>query len=466
MRVVLINPSMFGKDLRWNKSAKYPPLGLAQIAAVLENNGHKVGIIDAEAEELDEDGIEKRVKSFKPDIVGLTSHTPKFKQLVQTVKILERVDPDVKIMVGGPHASLVPVKTMQDIPGIDFIIRDEGEYTTLELLDALGGRGEMSRIKGLVYKKGGKIVVNERRDWIENLDELPFPARHLLPDLSIYSSGFRYKRLPVTSMVTSRGCPYNCLFCDRVFGRRYRSHSADYIVAEIEHLIERYGIKEVDIKDDLFLYDAGKVNRFCSLIEKKDIDITWSCNARIDVLYRNRDWIKKVKNAGCWYISFGLESGNQGILNFIRKGITLEQVRKVVRWVHYSGIFTKGYFMLGNPTETESTIRDTINFAKSLPLDGVQFSVTVPYPDTELYEIALKHGTFDKDSYDKMSSHPSEVPYAPEGLTPEFMKMAQRRAYREFYFRPSYILRQLPDMLRNPNSLMKYANSGLAYFKV
>jgi len=176
-------------------------------------------------------------------------------------------------------------------------------------------------------------------------------------------------RLPMTTMITTRGCPYACLFCEHVFGRKYRGHSAEYIINEIEHLQKEYGIKEIQFVDDTFLLDPQKIKTFCNLILEKGIDLTWSCHGRIDVIYQNMELINLIKKAGCWYISFGIESGNKDILTFLRKGINFKQVNEVINQVNKSGIFTKGYFMIGNPTETEEdfkeSTREEINDIKS-----------------------------------------------------------------------------------------------------
>lgn len=465
MKITLISPPLFGEALRWDKSATYPPLGLCYIAAVLEKNGHEVRIIDGEALGLSREELGRTIRQQHPDLVGVTSITPKYKMMLETIKIAKEVAADAPIVVGGPHVSLLPQKTMEEIPEIDFVVRSEAEYTVLELVDALENGKPFSDIRGLLYRSDGEIKINPPREFIENLDELPFPARHLLPDPDVYKSAFRYKKLPMTTMITSRGCPFNCLFCDRVFGKKYRTHSPSYVVAEIEHLVSKYGIREIHFVDDLFLLSPERTKEICKLIEERGMDISWSCNGRINVLHKYKELIPIIKKAGCWYISFGLESGNQKVLDFIRKKITLEQTRDVIKWVHDAGIMTRGFFMIGHPVDTKETIRDTINFAKSLPLDGVQFSVTLPYPGTELYDVAIQHGTFDQDAYDRMSSMtPGDPVYVPEGLTKEYLKNIQRQAYREFYFRPSYMRRQLKN-IKDIASLKKYSERGFTFFK-
>lgn len=464
MRVVLVNPSMFGRELemRWDKGAKYPPLGLAYIAAVLEGGGHKVSIIDGEVSQLTDEDFIKEIKRLDPELVGITTHSPKHNQMVKTIDLLK--GKEIKLALGGPHSTIVPEDIMKENPAVDFIVYGEGEYTFLELVNALEREGSLNDIRGLIYREDGRIKTNPPRPLIENLDELPFPARHLLPDLKLYKSAFRYKRLPMTTMITSRGCPYNCLFCLRFFGRKYRGHSARRVVDEMTMLQEKYGIREIHIWDDVFMLDAKRTDEVCELIKKEKLDMSWSCNGRINILYSNKGLMDKLKQAGCWYMTFGIESGNQKVLDFIRKSIRLEQVKEVIGYANKAGISCRGYFMLGHPTDTEETIRDTIDFAKSLPLDGVQFSVTVPYPGTDLYDIADRYGTFDKGAYQRMSGHTSDPIFVPNGLTKEKLMKLQKQAYKEFFFRPSFILKHLVR-IRSWESVKKYSERGSTFFR-
>ncbi len=466
MKVTLINPSTFSENLRWDSSATYPPLGLCYVAAVLEKNGHSVNIIDAEKNQQSESEFLKNLRRQKPDIIGITSHTPKYNQTMRTIDLVKKQYPDIEIILGGPHASVMPRQILEKTPKVNYIVVGEGEFSTLDLINSIQEGKNLSEINGIFYKEGNKIIGTGPRKFIENLDVLPLPARHLLNNIKSYKSALRYKRLPVTSVITSRGCPYNCLFCTRVFGKFYREHSAEYVVNEVEHLINKYKIKEIHFVDDLFIFNKKRIEKICQLIKERKIDITWSCNARIDIIYNNMDIIKKIKNSGCWYISFGIESGNEDVLKYIRKGITLHQVRAVVNKLHKYGIFTKGYFMIGHPIDTKKSVEDTIRFAKSIPLDGVQFSLTVPYPGSELFEVAKKQkkSFFDSDNYNNMSSHSNTPVYVPDGLSMEYLKKIQKRAYKDFYFRHEYILRQMLK-IKNIITLKKYVRSGLNYLK-
>lgn len=468
MKITLINPSMMRKDeLRWDKSCTYPPLGLCYIAAVLRNNHHQVNIIDGEALQLNKKELKELILKANPQIIGITSHTPKFSHLLDTIKAVKEMNLNAKLVVGGPHISLIPEKTMKQIPEIDYAVIGEGEYTFLELVNAIEKKQLVNGINGIAYRENGNVILTAAREYIRNLDELPLPARDLVPDIagSSYSNAFRYKQLPMTSVITSRGCPYQCIFCARVFGTRYRMHSFERVMEEIRHLINTCGIKEIIFVDDTFIVDVERTIKICNALEKEKLGLTWSCHGRIDILYKHPELIQIMKKSGCWYISLGLESGNAEVLKKIRKNISLEQVRIVVNQLNDAGIHTKGFFMIGYPYDTKETIRDTIEFAKSLPLGSVQFSYTIPYPGTELYDIAINHGFFEGESYNKMSSHTAGFPvYSPPGVPIEYLKDIQKIAYREFYFRPSFIFKHLLK-INSIQSLKKYSERGFVYFK-
>lgn len=465
MKILLINPLAVKSELRRHGADTHPPLGLLYIAAVLEKEGHKVSVIDNEAECLDEQRLKERISGEKPDAVGITAYTAKYDSVVHAAKMVKAVDRKIPVIIGGPHPSTLPNETLNEIPEADFITVGESEHTIAELVKAIKKGGPYNKIDGIGYRSKGKPVLTKPRELIQNLDELPLPARHLIPDLTKRKSSFRYKRLPFTSMITSRGCPFQCIFCHHsVFGKKYRMHSAERVIKEIEYLIRTYGIKEIHFVDDLFTFDAERTEKICDLIIEKGLDITWSCNGRVNILSRHKHLIPKMKKAGCWYISFGIESGDQETLNFIKKAITLEQIKEVIWAVHRVGIFTKGYFMMAHPIDTKASIRRTINFAKSLPLDAVQFAIATPYPKTELYELAPKYGTFDKTlDYSRYSSHSPDPTFVPKGLTKEYLIRMQKRAYKEYYFRPSYITRQI-KFITNLRLLKKYFRVGLSYF--
>lgn len=466
MKILLITTPRIETNTRWSKPKAHPPRGLCHIASVLEQSRYSVEILDAFAKNMSIDEIQKEIKRCKPTIVGISlSFAVFFNNAKLLSEAIKEVDPKIITVIGGAHLFLNYLETMIKMPSVDFAVRGEGEFAFLELIKCLENNGDLSVIEGLVYRRNKKLKINQPRKWIENLDILPLPSWHLIGmNDKGYGAAFRCKQSPMTAVVTSRGCPNACIFCDRVFGKKYRAHSAEYIIKEIKYLIHNYKIKEIYFSDDNFLIDVERVKKLCRLLKQENINLSWSCQGRVDTIANHPEIIKIIKDAGCWYIALGIESGNEKVLKYLQKNITLKQVKQAVDILHKNGIMSKGYFMIGHPIDTKETINDTINFAKSLKLDTVQFSFTVPYPGTELYSIALDTGEFDKDAYELLSGHSNVPIYVPFGLTKNELIKLQKKAYRSFYFRPTYILHQIKN-IRNLTMFKNYIFMGTVYVK-
>jgi anaerobic magnesium-protoporphyrin IX monomethyl ester cyclase len=357
----------------------YPPLGIAYISAVLEQEGYVVRIFDFSLHpEKSVDEKINEVIEFKPDVIGITCMTNTYANALEIARRVKK-SRDIPIIFGGPHATVLPEETL-DNGEVDYVVTGEGEHTTLKLIKS--SREGLEDIPGIGYREDGNIHVNPPGPYIQNLDGLPYPARHLL-DLEAYTlsapDGGK-----MASVMSSRGCPYGCTYCFKdLFGRRYRARSPEDIVEEILELKNKFGYNYIYFIDDLFTYDAGRVGKICSLIKEKNLEISWQCLARVDRVDYNL--LKTMKEAGCFKIHFGIESGNPKILKRIRKAINLDQVREAVENCRKVGIKTKGYFMLGLPGDTEETMRETIKFAYDLRLDEWMFSVTTPFPGTEMW---------------------------------------------------------------------------------
>ena len=447
MKILLIYPP---NDLgvgngRFNDAiAPYQPLGLSYIAAVLEKAGYEVRIVDAKVERLSIDKILNRVVDFEPRIVGISCPTPDFciaKYLAQQIKSLG----DYIILIGGPHVSALAEETMKN-ECFDYGILEEGEQTVVELANAIcqNKTREIPDIKGIIFRDGSRIIRTPARPYIENLDTLPFPARHLLPSLDKYTH-LSYKHLPLATIITSRGCPYQCIFCDRaVFGNKVRTRSVGNILDEIEMLVEDYGVREVDIVDDLFTLNPHRVTEFCQQLISRKLKISWVCSGRIN--NADLEMFKLMKKAGCWLIGFGIESGNQDILDRVNKNITLKNVSKALEWAKKANIQTLAAFILGLPGEDESSISNTLIFANRLPLDRAIFFIAQAYPGSELYKMALAEGRLKRDvEYRNYHNYgfPEELSYVADGLTIDILRRYRKKAYRDFYLRPSYIFRQI-----------------------
>ena len=287
--------------------------------------------------------------------------------------------------------------------------------------------------------------------FIEDIDEVPNPARHLLPRLINYHpTPMSYKRFPVTTMITSRGCPFGCIFCDKnIFGKSIRFHSVDYVMKEIEELIHKYRIKEITFEDDTFTVNKRRVLEICKRLKR--LDLIYSIQSRADTL--SKEVVKGLAESGCWQIAIGIESGDQRILNILNKGITLKQIRNAVKITEQAGIQAKGFFMIGNPGETIESINNTINFAKSLPLSAAMFTISTPLPGTIFYSIAKKYGEFRELDWSKYSMW--ETTFIPRGLSKEILIRKHKDAYKKFYFRPSYILNSLTK-IRSFHDIKRY----------
>lgn len=464
--IVLVSPPISTRE-RYGKLAAVgsvtPPLGLCYIAAVLEKEGFDVSIVDAEVLKFSMEETVHKILSYNPKIVGITSTMTTFHSAIGLGRNLKKVRPDVFLMLGGPYVSALKIQALDN--SFDFGVYGEGEDTVLELINHLTGKitRPLSEIDGLIYNNDGRFILNKPREYIKNLDTIPYPARHLLPDLKLYLPNAQcYKRLPVTTIITGRGCPYNCIFCDHsTFGKKYRQHSPEYVVNEIQILIQQYGIRELWIVDDTFTIDKSRVTKICDLIIERGLDISWSCCGRVNNV--SPEMLRKMRSAGCWMIAYGIETGNQQIMDFIKKGITIEQVREGIKWTKEAGILAKGYFMIGHPTDTIETINETINFAKSLPLDYALFLINSPLPNTEMFDICKSIGKLDYSDLSRFSAW--NAVYEPPAVTKKQLEEKHREAYRSFYLRPSYIWRQLKN-IDSVDDLYRHVNAFVTLLRL
>lgn len=441
MHITLVNPSSsldeeYG-DLA-DVGSTLPPLGLLYLAGSLEEKGHKVVINDALIENL-------KIKQHT-DLVGITATTPTFYRAVETAMYIRETF-GIPIVLGGPHITAVPTDLNEYF---DYGVMGEGEITFTELINLLEHGKNPDNVRGICFRKRGVLKVNDVREYVEDLDVLPYPAYHLVRFSDYRASPSTSRRYPVGDMITGRGCPFKCVFCDRkVFGNRIRLHSPERVVSEFRMLVEKQGVKEIRFWDDTFNVVPRRVMDICRLL-KEEIGIEWSCLARINNM--NHKLIREMRMAGCWQISYGIESGNQGILDLTKKNLKLENVREVVDITKAEGIETRGFFMLGLPNETAGTMQDTINFATSLNLDIAQFYVTIPFPGTELYDMAYKTGELKtRDWRFFRPNFPDNVSFVPNGLSEEEIMSMQRLAYKRFYLRPEYILKQIPRLRERGN---------------
>lgn len=419
-----------------------PPLGLGIIAAYLKNGGHEVSLLDAAALELTLDQTVERVKNIRPDVVGITTLTNYADSVRMLSARIKEVMPNVITVLGGPHATYFHEEILGDMAGIDHVIYGEADTVVCDYVDALENPDRLREIKGLVYRdKEGRPVVNPPAELLDDLDNVPQPAFELF-DMSLYRPlPLQYRRLPFFTIITSRGCWWRrCKFCFQAGYKAvpFRRQSPERVVSEIETLYRKYGIREIAFWDDTFVQQIHWMKKFVSLLDEKDIRITWVASGKVNTI--TDDLIRLIHKAGCWSIFMGIESGNQDILDIIDKGITLEQARQAVAICNRVGIETRAAFMLGLPGETPEKALKTVDFAIEIDPTYAIFYATHPRRGTALYDIAFVSGKFIDQDFRGMS----KVTYIPEGYqSAEQLERMIRYAYRKFYLRPRLWLKYL-----------------------
>jgi len=433
MKVLLINPLSTSSFIT-------PPLGLLYLAASLKKAGHEPEILDLMLEKLGPEEVLAKI-SLEVRVIGIPAVTPLIQSAVSLANLIRKRFPEKIIILGGSHPSLLPEETLANSPCVDFIIKGEGEERINLLIGYLDGRRKEEELDGIVFRKNGKIIDLPVKKYVTNLDELPFPARELI-SVKKYSDFLESRQKPATTMITSRGCPFNCIYCSKpIFGNVCRLRSPENVLAEIEQLKEKYGIKEIIFYDDTFTLNRERVLKICNLLIDKKMDIKWKCETRVNLI--DEELLGKMKEAGCYLVAFGVESGNQRILNILKKGITLEQVKKAVESAKKVGIETLGYFMIGVPGETEKEIDETIDFAKDLDLDFAQFSIATAFPGTELYQIARSQNKLPKDWSNSFYALGKEPNVSLCGVSIEKLSEYSKKAYRSFYLRPNFIFKKI-----------------------
>jgi anaerobic magnesium-protoporphyrin IX monomethyl ester cyclase len=461
VRVLLIHPFDFPDPQRAPPLLppnQAPPLGLAYIAAYLREAGHEVSILDMKhGVPPDRDEFMDRVRAFDPALIGMGLYTVTV-PVAQEISVLAKAwKPELKVVVGGPHPAGAPEECARS-PHFDFAAVGEGELMMLELVDALEQGTDISAVAGLWYTvdptdPSSELKTNAPRGWIDDLDRLPYPARDLLPPLDSYlMTMFQYREWPATTLYTSRGCPYSCIFCERreILGNKFRVHSAQYVVDEIEHLQSEYGIREIFFYDDTFTLDARRVTKICEEILRRGIEISWNISTHVNTV--DRELLRMMAQAGCWQIAYGIETGDPRVIQDILKGTDLPTIRERIEWTVEAGIEAKGLFMIGHPTDTPESIDRTIEFARSLPIASANFKITTPFVGTPLRDMAAEYGQLNADDYRNFMGDPDTPAFIANGLTAEYLSGVQRKAYYRFYGHPGRLVRIARSMAGRENA--------------
>lgn len=416
------------------------PLGLMYLGAYLEKFNHQVKIIDMKVEDISLDKLKKIILDFKPDFFGVRCLTYESPVAYSIANFVKSIIPSCKIIFGGPHAGASPYEIIKN-DSIDFVVIGEGELT---LSDIVSGK-KPSKINGIVYKKGKKQITTKPREYIQNLDDIPLPAYHLIDMekyfITQYTHAFFKAEKRTAQIFTSRGCPFQCIYCHKIFGKTIRYRSPENVLKEIQILYNKYNVKEIQIEDDSFNVNMNRAKKIMELIEQSGMKIKISFPNGIRADFLDEELAEKMKKAGVYSICFGIESGDLEIQKFINKNLNLDKVKKAIEMTTKKGILTTGYFMLGFLDETKEQMLRTITFAKNSKLHMATFFKVTPYPNTKLYDLAKARGF-------KMSNNPEDYTYTFSTMgnlslsklnTEELNKMI-KKAYYEF-FSPLRVIR-------------------------
>lgn len=453
LRVLLVVPPSTLKerygDLQ-EAGAVYPSMGLGFIAAVAEADGHQVRVIDSEAEPVGYDGIQGIIGEFKPQVIGFQTFCANLPRCRKVARQAKETLPDIVVVFGGVQATLFPEDQFID-DTVDVVVIGEGERPFTQLLNALEHSEDLSTVEGIAFKNDrGDVTFTPRPPLIQNLDLLPFPALHLFP-MEAYHSSAQLRGSNTLHLFTSRGCPYNCSYCsgDLIFGKSFRYRSAGKVIEDIRCMVDNYKIDGLQFYDETFTVNRKRVFELCDEMKRNGLDIPWACFTRVDLV--DEEILTVMRDAGCYQIFFGVETGVDRLLKLIRKGTTLDQARNAFALCRKLGIETVASFMLTLPTETEEDTEKTIRFGLELDPDYVYWLSFVPYPGNDLADLAQQTGTIINDDPSTYNVF-NEIVYVPEGRSEDEIRRTIARAYRRFYLRPRYIFRQLRRLVQLPPS--------------
>lgn len=435
---------------------KYFPLGLGYISSYLGSKGFKSELFLGNLQDF-----RNKIISDKFDIVGISSMTPSFLNAVEMAKIVKQYS-NAKVVIGGQHASSLKEKILEEVPEFDFLIYGEGENPFLELCAKINSSSKKD-IKGLIWRDGYNLVVNPPGGFIANLDILPYPRKELA-DALIFNAHSHLKFGKSASMVTSRGCPYGCIFCSsrNTMGSKYRYHSVEYIISQLEYLHKQMDVKGIIFWDDTLTLLPERLEKICEQIIKKNIKIQWYCLSRIDSI--TEDLLKLMKKAGMRIISFGIESGSERIQKLIRKELSLDRAKSIIRICEREGIRTQATFIFGFPFDTLDTINETVQFAKRLsPTLAIFFSL-IPYPGSEVFDsLPLDKRPMTIKEWSQAIATDTKIKSYNDKISSEELNNLIKKAYLLFYLRPRQLLK-IAKTIESPSEAIGYLKSAMALF--
>jgi anaerobic magnesium-protoporphyrin IX monomethyl ester cyclase len=429
--ITLVNPP----QTTGAPNSGFIPLGIGYLAAVLEEEGYAVDVIDCQVQQHNARDLESELARLQPDVIGVTSTTLTFKSAIEIVQTVKKACPNSLTIMGGPHVTVLDEQTLNEQPEVDIIVRGEGERTLLELADRVSKSNmrDLEGVAGITFRKNGHIVQTPDRPFIQNIDDLPYPAfKHF--DVSKYRI-FGKTYLPV---ITSRGCPFQCTFClaSKMCGRGFRARSPKNVVDELEFLRDTYGADAFSFYDDTFTFDMKRARDICKEMKTRKVDLQWDCRTRVDRI--SKEDLAVLRDANCQLIHFGVESGSQKMLNLMKKGTTIEQNARAIKWAKEVGISVAISVVVGYPGETPELMQETLDFMYKTRPDYVYMCVAIPYPGTEMYDYLNELGWKMSPRWDRYDEQ--TVVFKNPLLSPEQMAEKERTFFNKF-FSLSYLMR-------------------------
>jgi radical SAM superfamily enzyme YgiQ (UPF0313 family) len=445
-KVMLVQSAYFYKH-----HTHLQPMGILYLASALRAAGHEPAIIDMKVEYLDMAETVRRIVNFAPDVLGITAMTYEADCMQELVEAARKAMPGLKIVVGGAHAANLPEPTLRKGPGIDAVVIGEGEVTLPELIEAFEGKRELASVQGIAFLDQDAFVKTEARPYIEDLDAYPWPAWDLVPMKKYFDiprGGLIYAHREFMTVFTSRSCPYRCVYCHRNLGKGYRPRNPKRVVDEIETLVKEHGIREILIMDDMFNLKRERVHAICQDILDRGLNIkmTFPNGLRADLL--DKETLAILKRAGMYRTMLAIESGSERVQKYIKKNVNLKKARQSIEDAVSLGIMTHGAFMLGFPTETESEMHETIEFARTSKFHTAAFYRVLPFPGSELHEMVLEQKPDLEVTPERFEYHSSDVNLS--AVPEETVTRLRKQAYRSFYMSPirlARILYRLPHKL-------------------
>lgn len=441
-------------------------LGLGYLASALRKHNYRVTILDCAKERMNHKKYKNFIEKERPDAVGIQIFTCDFSSAKRCFDIVKKIAKNIVTIAGGPHPSGDPAGIMGSFDNLDFAFSGEAELGLPKLMEHIGSGGEpwLESIEGLIYRRGGKIVIN-KQGRLNNLDDISFPSWDLIDPRTYPAAphGSFSKALPIAPIVTTRGCPFDCTYCAVKVnnGRSFRMRSIDNVIEEIKYLQKNFGIKEIHIEDDNFTLAKPRVIEFCEKLKKENIAIDWSCpnGIRLDTL--DKELLMNMESAGCYSFAVGIESGSPRILSAMKRKETLEiMIEKTKLVASVTNIRMTGYFMMGYPSETKADIKKTIELALKLPLSRATFGNFLPLPGTEIYDRLIEGGKIKHKSIEWDLYQDNRIVYSPSSISQKELRKFMKMAFAKFYFRPRIIL----SLLKEIHSLSQLRTVALRVF--